>query len=257
MALPNYDAVRPATPSHGSRNTRMAMVGTGILLGMVGAVALLTSAPSSTTLIQEHKGLAIESPDQKLQHIALHILEHGADMPVSEMEKKLQEWHDNPATLVAVEPKQARVQMLSDDFSRGRGDAFSMTLAEGDSKLCKKKDIIIEKFDQLLKRLGGEELSANITMGKVTAEWKKAMETWLDSESTYRLTIEKSKEATEGASFARSEYEKWAEAHKAAKSALATIVKRHGEERKNLDLERELIKESMLPSVRDCTVTAA
>ena len=41
--------------------------------------------------------------------------------------------------------------------------------------LCQKKDIIIQKFDELLKKLGGEELSANITMGKVTKEWKEAM----------------------------------------------------------------------------------
>jgi hypothetical protein len=41
--------------------------------------------------------------------------------------------------------------------------------------LCKKKDIIIQKFDELLKKLGGEELAANITMGKVTKEWKEAM----------------------------------------------------------------------------------
>lgn len=41
--------------------------------------------------------------------------------------------------------------------------------------LCKKKDLIIDKFDELLKKLGGEELSANITMNKVTAEWKEAM----------------------------------------------------------------------------------
>jgi hypothetical protein len=42
--------------------------------------------------------------------------------------------------------------------------------------LCKKKDIIIQKFDELLKKLGGEELSANITMGRVSKEWKEAME---------------------------------------------------------------------------------
>jgi hypothetical protein len=42
--------------------------------------------------------------------------------------------------------------------------------------LCKKKDIIIQKLDQLLKKLGGEELSANITMGRVSKEWKEAME---------------------------------------------------------------------------------
>ena len=45
----------------------------------------------------------------------------------------------------------------------------------GESTLCKKKDEIISKFDELLKKLNGEELSANITMGKVTKEYKEAM----------------------------------------------------------------------------------
>jgi len=63
-------------------------------------------------------------------------------------------------------------------------------LDAGESRLCAKKDIIIEKFDQLLRKLGGEELSLNISLGKMGAEWHAAMEGWLDSESTYRLRIE-------------------------------------------------------------------
>ena len=63
-------------------------------------------------------------------------------------------------------------------------------LAPGDSKLCEKKDIILDKFDQLLRKLGGEELSLNISLGKMGAPWHRAMEAWLDSESTYRLRIE-------------------------------------------------------------------
>jgi len=40
-------------------------------------------------------------------------------------------------------------------------------LAPGDSRLCDKKDIILEKFHQLLRKLGGEELSLNISLGKM------------------------------------------------------------------------------------------
>ena len=36
------------------------------------------------------------------------------------------------------------------------------------SLLCEKKDKIIQLFDTLLAKLGGEELSANITYGKVS-----------------------------------------------------------------------------------------
>ena len=45
----------------------------------------------------------------------------------------------------------------------------------GESALCQKKDIIISKFDELLKKLNGEELSANITMDRVSKEFKEAM----------------------------------------------------------------------------------
>jgi hypothetical protein len=54
---------------------------------------------------------------------------------------------------------------------------------EGKSLLCEKRARIIELFDQLLAKLGGEELSANITMGKVSKEWHDALSAWLDSES--------------------------------------------------------------------------
>ena len=60
----------------------------------------------------------------------------------------------------------------------------------GESRLCAKKDVILDKFDQLLRKLGGEELSLNISLGKMGAQWHRAMEAWLDAESTYRLRIE-------------------------------------------------------------------
>lgn len=42
-----------------------------------------------------------------------------------------------------------------------------------ESKLCEMKDKILALFDTLLNKLGGEELSANITMGKVLTEGLK------------------------------------------------------------------------------------
>jgi len=95
-------------------------------------------------------------------------------------------------------------------------------LDASDSKLCAKRDIIIKKFDDLLKKLGmqkrgfmciyreevrreadgaggreidhlcvhshtvrtqtgGEELALNISLGKMSAQMKSAMEGWLDS----------------------------------------------------------------------------
>ena len=100
-------------------------------------------------------------------------------------------------------------------------------LGASDSKLCAKKDIIIKKFDDLLKKLGAEELALNISLGKMSAEWKAAMEGWLDSESTYRLRIEQAKEARQGAKFAEQEYEKYREAHKEAKNNYEVGLEKH------------------------------
>ena len=50
-----------------------------------------------------------------------------------------------------------------------------MYLTDG-SLLCAKKDLILSKFDDLLKKLGGQELSANITMDKVAKEFKQTMQ---------------------------------------------------------------------------------
>jgi len=115
----------------------------------------------------------------------------------------------------------------------------------GDSLLCAKRDKIIELFDQLLAKLGGEELSANITMGKVTKAWTAAMSAWLTAESNYRLTVEKMQDAREGSSFAEAEYEKWKDAHRKAKADLEATLARHEAERQSLLDERELIKQIM------------
>jgi hypothetical protein len=67
-------------------------------------------------------------------------------------------------------------------------------------------------------------------------------QSWLDSESTYRLTVEKAKEATEGATFARNEYEKWHDANKQAKKDRDATLARHAIERQDLADERAIIR---------------
>lgn len=67
---------------------------------------------------------------------------------------------------------------------------LAIFILQESSKLCEKKDMILELFDRLLAKLGGEELSANITFGKISDEWSESMSSWLDSESKYRLTVE-------------------------------------------------------------------
>ena len=208
--------------------------------GCAALVALLGAATE-----QRHAALVSVTPDQSLDELALQFLKHGATMSVKQMEAKLSAWHNDPATLLDLPTRtgSSRTQMLALG-PKARGESFATALADdgGESTLCKKKDLIISKFDELLKKLDGEELSANITMGKVSKEYKEAMTSWLDSESTYRLTVEKAKEATEGATFARNEYEKWHDANKTAKKDLEHTLARHEKDREGLADERKLIR---------------
>jgi len=246
MALPpaSYDAVSPAAAGGAVNRSRVARVVSAASVMMFACAALVALLGSATE--QKHASLLVAvTPDQSLDQLALQFLKHGATMSVKNMETKLSAWHNNPSTLLDLnsESSVGRTQMLALG-PKSRGESFSSALAEdgGTSLLCQKKDLIISKFDELLKKLGGEELSANITMGKVTTEFKEAMSGWLDSESTYRLTVEKAKEAAEGSTFARNEYEKWHDAHKAAQKSLEETLARHAVERDSLTSERELIK---------------
>ena len=40
------------------------------------------------------------SPDQKLNRLVQEFAEHGASMPVNEMEAKLDQWQNDPTTLL-------------------------------------------------------------------------------------------------------------------------------------------------------------
>merc|ERR1719409_1531263 len=76
-------------------------------------------------------------------------------------------------------------------------------------------------------------------MGKVKAEWKDALASWLDSESKYRLTVEQAKEAAKGSEYASNEYEKWKTAYDEAKKDLDATLARHEEER---EVIREILR---------------
>ena len=243
MALPqegNGTFVAVA-PRQGSKAKRVAAIGFAVIVACAALVALVgqaSEAPRSsgpTSLV----ALAPGGANPQINALAREFLEHGAQMTQAEAYNKIKNWnHDKHLAELMHTP--ARTQMLA--APNGLMTASQTQALAGDSLLCAKRDKIIELFDQLLAKLGGEELSANITMGKVTDEFKEAMTSWLDSESTYRLTVEKAKEATEGATFARNEYEKWHDANKQAKKDLDLTLARHAAEREDLAGERQLIK---------------
>ena len=110
-------------------------------------------------------------------------------------------------------------------------------------KLCEKKDVIFAKFNELLKKLGHEEKIRNETDQAAWEAKQAALSSWLDSESSYRLEVEKQKEAEEGAAFARSEYEKWFSTVKKTKERLASMEATYPEEKQSIADERALLKE--------------
>merc|ERR1712010_345680 len=231
MALP-YDAIAPEAGGLQARKmSRARAVGATMAIAMVDCVALLgiTGGMNRTELV-------IKTPAHTgLNMLANHVLREGGDMTVPQLAKLMQNWRPGPSSSaigqIANMALSSKTQMLSGTM-----------LAAGDSRLCDKKDVILEKFDQLLRKLGGEELSLNISLGKMSAEWHAAMGQWLDSESTYRLRIEQAKEAKEGSKFAEQEYEKYRQAAKEAKKNYLSGLKKHDIERQELFDERELIK---------------
>jgi len=250
-----YDAIEASAGSSARGTKRLRVVGAFVALAMVVCVAFIGAQQGG-----KRSELIIRFPEHVgLNKLADHILRHGAQMSVAQMAQVMKEWtpsapdpanHLSPQAveLLAQEKQGAKTQMLAN---------FGSMLDEGESHLCAKKDLILGKFDQLLRKLGGEELSLNISLGLMGAEWHAAMESWLDSESTYRLRIEQTKEASNGLNFAQQQYEKYRQAQKEAKANYLSGLKSHDLERQDLIGERELIKEIMrfIGVLHDVTAT--
>jgi len=238
MALPSEGngTFQAVVPRANNKAMRVAAIGAGVILACAAIVALVgqtSEAPRQTELF------ALAGNNGHISALAREFLERGAQMSQAEAINKIRSWgNDEHAPSL-----KARTQMLAAPnalMSRSNTQALA-----GDSLLCEKRQKIIDLFDQLLRKLGGEELSANITMGRVTKEWAEAMSSWLEAESNYRLTVEKMQDARDGGKFAQAEYEKWKTAYKKAKADLDITLARHEEERKNLFEEREVIKQIM------------
>jgi len=242
MAIPSeleYGATRPAAPSKASSKVmRLAAVSAAILVCMVGTVLLMAESPAEGEVEME-----IITPQDKLNRLVMEFVKKGDKLSVGQMEAKLDQWRHNPDTLLDL-PEQARTQMLA-DFHMQVSGINTMQLAD-DSTLCAKKDIIIAKFDQLLHKLGGEELSLNITNGKINADFQAALSSWLDSESNYRLTVQKAIDADNGAKYAEEQYEKYNTGYNGATKTYNTIRASTAAERQDLLDERNLIKQIMV-----------
>jgi len=204
----------------------------------VGGRAELAAFTSGIQVQVVEQVQPVKMPTASMDMLAQYFLKSGSKLSTQEALSAVKAWTAHPTmeTAQLMGSTQAATMMLA------MRPPQRMSLEEG-SKLCEKKDKIIALFDKLLSKLGGEELSANITYGKVSKEFQDAMSSWLDSESNYRLTVEQVKEAKKGASYASNEYEKWETANKKAREDLAATLARHAEERLDLEDERGVIKE--------------
>jgi len=255
MAHPPYTDVEACSVAPERKSSRKIMA---VALGMVASMVVCAALLTATTSSKPAELIAVAgTPDGSLDQLAMRFLKNAATMQESQMLHELRVWRDNPDTMLSsLDPsvnmgsKQSADAELSAAISEGARTEMLVgglrsrvqILGASDSKLCAKKDIIIKKFDDLLRKLGGEELALNISLGKMSAQWHAAMEGWLDSESQYRLRIEQAKEARQGSKFAEEEYEKYRQAQKEAEENYNVGKAKHDKEREELDGERALIK---------------
>jgi len=134
-----------------------------------------------------------------------------------------------------------------DDSSHGAMLASvprSITQAlQASGNLCAKKDMIFDKFDKLLAKLGAESFNRNQTDAAQQMAADTSMKAWLDAESEYRLQVQKQKEAEEGAKFARDRYEKWSETVKQTQNRLDKMNADYSQENQSINDQRLLIQE--------------
>lgn len=198
----------------------------------------MISSPKEAELAAKHEGqMLMAQPSQvkaKLADMSLatQLIRSVQLQSVSGLHKIVEGWKD-----VQLSNLDSGVQALA----LVPKDIESQLQETG--KLCEKKDVIFAKFNELLKKLGHEDIIRNETDQAAWEAKQAALSSWLDSESSYRLEVEKQKEAEEGAAFARSEYEKWFSTVKKTKERLASMEATYPEEKQSIADERALLKE--------------
>ena len=130
-----------------------------------------------------------------IDNIARGVLERASGKSGDELSVPMRAFHGAVRAAALMEhPWEARVQMLAmpDSMMQGmhRGRGFGASLAQGPSKLCLKKQMLVDKFNELLRKLGVNVDEANHTMSMVSQEFQDAMNAWLDAAANYRCGVE-------------------------------------------------------------------
>jgi len=227
-SAPQYVCYVEQRPARQSATSRRAIVAAGLLAVAVCAAVLLVSAPRQQELLSKPTTVKAKLADMAL---ATQLIRSSSSLSVSGLYKIVSGWKDEQISdlnsgmqTLALVPKDIETQL------------------QASGNLCEKKDMIFAKFNLLLKKLGHEDVVRNASDQAAYEAKQAALRAWLDGESQYRLETEKQKEAEEGATFARSEYEKWMSTVTSTKARLAKMEVRYPKEKESIASERELLK---------------
>uniref|UniRef100_A0A7S0H891 Uncharacterized protein n=1 Tax=Hanusia phi TaxID=3032 RepID=A0A7S0H891_9CRYP len=214
-----------------ARSNRLAVVG-GVFLVAMAAVAVLSTQGHHRSTVMTTKATRASTRLSDLT-LASRILAAAPKSSSQQMYAMLQQWQDKQ-----VSEDNVRSQMLA-VFPKG----INTMLQESSSKVCEKKDEIIGKLSSLLEKLTADAIARNLTDAKSFEEKKESLQAWLEEESSFRLEAEKAKEAEQGASYARVQYEKWKASYQDAKQRVEQLEKSYPKELASIAAERALIKE--------------
>merc|ERR1712216_1049511 len=194
---PGGDYVLYVDQPQASRKTarRLSLVAAGLMSVAICAAVLFVATPQQDDVqllnkmekVRMIKGLknelkAAHQPTE--MSLALTLIKHAPTASLATVHKIVSNW--------------INAQVSDDDVVSGQGQhlmlatapALTMQLQE-ESNLCAKKDVIFEKFNELLKKLGHENKERNATDQALWEAKQAALHSWLDGESAYRLEIEK------------------------------------------------------------------
>jgi len=258
-----YVEQRPGRGSSASQGRRN-LVAAGLIAAALCGAVLVVLAPSAGVSTAEKNLMtapAAAAPKVGLKkasalapkdsHLAIELLKAAPTQSLEALHTMVKHW-------------QGRMVASDDDDSSHASMLAavprSITQAlQASGNLCAKKDLIFDKFDKLLAKLGAESFNRNQTDAKAEMAADETLKAWLDAESAYRLQLEKKKEAEEGAKFARDRYEKWAETVKSTQARYDKMTTDYGKEKEDIADQRALIKEilRMLGILSDQPLDAA
>jgi hypothetical protein len=214
------------------KSRRFALALAFLCLGMVAAVALVSSQPSKSVEMTLSATAALSPSSGSITSLAQQLINSAPHATVDQMMQDLELWKSRVISS-ASDPEM--LSMLPES-------AITSDLDES-NKLCPKKDIIVGKLEALLQKLLNTNEARNSADQAAYEAMNAAAKQHLDIHAEYDLMETKLKQATEGATYAQSEYEKWAAILKNTKDQIKTSEAENAKERVDIAGEQAIINE--------------